>query len=63
MARPALLVRTAASAILLTVSARLAATSRPRYLRHAREVPPPTTREGIVPGWFYIVRKKGVVEL
>ena len=38
-------------------------TSRPRYLDHTRGVPSPTTPEGIVPGWFYIVRKKGVVEL
>ena len=38
-------------------------TSRARYQDHVRAVPPPTTPDGIVPGWFYLVRKKGVVEL
>lgn len=38
-------------------------TARARYQDHVRDVPPPTTRDGIVPGWFYLVRKKGVVEI
>jgi hypothetical protein len=38
-------------------------TSRQRYLDQARAVPPPTTADGIVPGRFYVVRKKGIVEL
>lgn len=38
-------------------------TSRARYQAHVRAVPPPTTPDGIVPGWFYLVRKKGVVEI
>jgi hypothetical protein len=38
-------------------------TSRPKYQEHVRAVPPPVTPEGIIPGWFYLVRKKGVVEL
>ncbi|HTS26331.1 MAG TPA: di-heme oxidoredictase family protein [Bryobacteraceae bacterium] len=38
-------------------------TSRRRYQANYRAVPMPTTPEGIVPGWFYLVRKKGVVEL
>ena len=38
-------------------------TSRARYQANFRAVPMPTTREGIVPQWFYVVRKKGVVEL
>jgi hypothetical protein len=38
-------------------------TSRPRYQANFRAVPLPTTPEGIVPEWFYVVRKKGVVEL
>jgi hypothetical protein len=37
--------------------------SRQRYLDELRAVPPPLTPEGIVPGAFYLVRKKGVVEL
>ena len=37
-------------------------TSRARYQAHIRDVPMPMTPEGIVPGWFYVVRKKGVVE-
>ena len=37
--------------------------SRQHFLDHAREVPAPVTAEGIVPGWFYLVRRKGVVEL
>jgi hypothetical protein len=36
---------------------------RTRYQANYRAVPIPTTPEGIVPGWFYLVRKKGVVEL
>ena len=38
-------------------------TSRQHFLNHAREVPAPTTPDGMVPGWFYLVRQKGVVEL
>jgi hypothetical protein len=38
-------------------------TSRQRYLDELRAVSPPLTPEGIVPGAFYLVRKKGVVEL
>lgn len=38
-------------------------TSRARYQANFRAVPMPTTPDGIVPGWFYLVRKKGVVEL
>ena len=38
-------------------------TSRERFLNQAHEVPAPSTEDGIIPGWFYIVRKKGVVEL
>lgn len=38
-------------------------TLRTRYQANYRAVPMPTTPEGIVPGWFYLVRKKGVVEL
>jgi hypothetical protein len=37
--------------------------SRPRYQANFRAVPMPTTPAGIVPEWFYVVRKKGVVEL
>jgi hypothetical protein len=37
--------------------------SRPRYQAQLRAVPPPTTADGIVPGWSYVIRKKGVVEL
>jgi hypothetical protein len=37
--------------------------SRESYFAEFRGTQPPTTREGIVPVWFYIVRKKGVVEL
>ncbi len=38
-------------------------TSRQRYLENFRAVPMPTTPDGIVPDWFYVVRKRGVVEL
>ena len=38
-------------------------TTRARYQANYRAVPSPTTPEGIVPGMFYVVRKKGVVEL
>ena len=37
--------------------------SRQRYLTEVRVVPRPTTSDGIVPGMFYVVRKRGVVEL
>ena len=37
--------------------------SRQRSLDELRDVPTPTTSDGIVPGRFYIVRKKGVVEV
>ena len=37
--------------------------SRARYQANFRAVPMPTTPGGIVPEWFYVVRKKGVVEL
>jgi hypothetical protein len=36
---------------------------RNRYFANFRAVPMPTSKDGIVPGWFYVVRKKGVVEL
>ena len=35
--------------------------SHKRFLAQAREVPFPQTPDGIVPGWYWIVRKKGVV--
>jgi hypothetical protein len=38
-------------------------TLRARYQANYRAVPLPATPEGVVPGWVYIVRKKGVVEL
>ncbi len=41
----------------------VAPTARMRYQDALRDVPPPTSPEGIVPGWFYVIRKKGVVEL
>jgi hypothetical protein len=37
--------------------------SRKQYFTEFRDLQPPTTREGIVPVWRYIIRKKGVVEL
>jgi hypothetical protein len=41
----------------------IASPQRARYQANYRAVPNPTTPEGIVPGVFYLVRKKGVVEL
>jgi len=38
-------------------------TSRAHYQAHVRAVPPPATPDGIIPGWFYLIRKKGVVEI
>jgi hypothetical protein len=35
---------------------------RERYRGNYRAVPMPATPDGIVPGWAYVVRKKGVVE-
>lgn len=37
--------------------------ARARYQANAREVRMPTTPDGIVPGWYYVIRKKGVVEM
>ena len=37
--------------------------ARARYQANIRAVPMPTTPEGIVPSWYYVIRKKGVVEM
>ncbi len=37
--------------------------ARARYQANVRAVPMPTTPEGIIPSWFYVIRKKGVVEM
>jgi Di-haem oxidoreductase, putative peroxidase len=42
---------------------RISSKSRARFQANARAVPMPTTPEGIIPEWFYVVRQKGVVEL
>ena len=39
-------------------------TRHQRYLRHSIEAPPTEpTKDGIIPGWYYVVPKKGVVQL
>jgi hypothetical protein len=37
--------------------------ARVRYQANFRAVPMPTTPEGIVPSWYYVIRKKGIVEM
>jgi hypothetical protein len=37
--------------------------TRKQYFAEFRDLQPPTTRDGIVPDWLYVIRKKGVVEL
>lgn len=37
--------------------------TRKQYFTEFRDLQPPTTRDGIVPVWSYVIRKKGVVEL